>query len=54
MQLEPLELHVVDALGQQDVPEYFQQPAKATTEDVCYEGPASAGMDPSSLRSRKS
>ena len=31
MQLEPLELHVVDALGQQDVPDYFQQPAKATT-----------------------
>ena len=25
MQLEPLELHVVDALGQQDVPDYFQQ-----------------------------
>ena len=24
MQFEPLELHVVDALGQQDVPEYFQ------------------------------
>ena len=34
MQFEPLELHVVDALGQQDVPDYFQQPAKATTEDV--------------------
>ena len=31
MQFEPLELHVVDALGQQD---YFQQPAKAITEDV--------------------
>ena len=29
MQLEPLELHVVDALGQQEVPDYFQQPAKA-------------------------
>ena len=28
MQFEPLELHVVDALGQQDVPDYFQQPAK--------------------------
>ena len=34
MQFEPLELHVVDALGQEDVPEYFQQPAKAITEDV--------------------
>ena len=34
MQFEPLELHVVDALGQQEVPDYFQQPAKATTEDV--------------------
>ena len=34
MQFEPLELHIVDALGQQDVPEYFQQPAKAITEDV--------------------
>ena len=34
MQFEPLELHVVDALGQQDVPDYFQQPAKAITEDV--------------------
>ena len=33
MQLE-LELHVVDALGQQGVPDYFQQPAKAITEDV--------------------
>ena len=31
---EPLELHVVDALGQQEVPDYFQQPAKAITEDV--------------------
>ena len=29
MQLEPVELHVVDALGQQDVPECFQDPAKA-------------------------
>ena len=29
---EPLELHVVDALGQQDVPDYFRQPAIA--EDV--------------------
>ena len=28
------ELHVVDALGQQEVPDYFQQPAKAITEDV--------------------
>ena len=34
MRFEPLELHVVDALGQQEVPDYFQQPAKATTEDV--------------------
>ena len=34
MQFEPLELHVVDALGQQDVPEYIQQPAKAITEDA--------------------
>ena len=33
MQFEPLELHVVDALGQQDV-QCFQQPAKAITEDV--------------------
>ena len=32
MQFEPLELHVVDALCQQDVPECFQQPAKAITE----------------------
>ena len=34
MQFEPLELHVVDALGQQEVPGYFQQPAKTVTEDV--------------------
>ena len=34
MQFEPLELHVVDALGQQEVPDYFQQPTKAITEDV--------------------
>ena len=34
IQFEPLELHVVEALGQQDVPEYFQQLAKAITEDV--------------------
>ena len=34
MQFEPLELHVVDALEQQEVPDYFQQPAKAITEDV--------------------
>ena len=34
MQIEPLELHVVDALGQQEVHDYFQQPAKAITEDV--------------------
>ena len=31
---EPLELHVIDALGQQEVPDYFQQPAKAIIEDV--------------------
>ena len=34
MRFEPLELHVIDALGQQEVPDYFQQPAKAITEDV--------------------
>ena len=34
MQFEPLELHVVDALGQQEVPDYFQQPTKAITEEV--------------------
>ena len=34
MQFEPVELHVVDAFGQQRVPEYFQQPARAITEDV--------------------
>ena len=34
MQFEPLDLHVVDALGQQEVPDYFQQPAKAITKDV--------------------
>ena len=34
MQFEPLELHVVEALGQQEVTEYFQQPAEAITEDV--------------------
>ena len=34
MRFEPLELHGVDALGQQEVPDYFQQPAKAITEDV--------------------
>ena len=34
VQFEPLELHVIDALGQQEVPDYFQQPAKAITEDV--------------------
>ena len=34
MQFEPLELHVIDALGQQEVPDYFQRPAKAITEDV--------------------
>ena len=35
LQFEPVELHVVDALGQQDVREYFEHPAKAITEDVC-------------------
>ena len=25
---------MIDALGQQEVPDYFQQPAKAITEDV--------------------
>ena len=34
MRFKPLELHVVDALGQQEVPDYFQQPAKAITEDA--------------------
>ena len=34
MCFEPSELHVLDALGQQEVPDYFQQPAKAITEDV--------------------
>ena len=34
LQFEPVELHVVDALGQQDVPEYFQPLAKAVSEDV--------------------
>ena len=34
MRFEPLELHVVDALGEQEVPDYFQQHAKAITEDV--------------------
>ena len=34
MRFEPLKLHVVDALGQQEVPDYFQKPAKAITEDV--------------------
>ena len=34
MQFESLELHVVDALGQQEVPDYFQQPARAITEDI--------------------
>ena len=33
-QFEALELRVVDALGQQDVPEHFQQPAKAIPENV--------------------
>ena len=35
MQFEPVELHVIDALGQQEVPEYFQQPVKTITEEVC-------------------
>ena len=44
MQFEPLELHVVDSLGQQDVPDYFQQPAKAITEDVSVmRGPQAQG-----------
>ena len=34
MRFGPLELHVVDSLGQQEVPDYFQQPGKAITEDV--------------------
>ena len=34
MRFEPLELHAVDALGQQEVPDYFKQPAKAITEEV--------------------
>ena len=35
MQFEPLKLHVVEALGQQDVPEHFQPTTcKAITEDV--------------------
>ena len=34
LQAQCAELHVVNALGQQDVPEYVQQPAKAITEDV--------------------
>ena len=34
MQFETLELHVVDPLEQQEVPDHFQQPAKAITEDV--------------------
>ena len=41
LQLEPADLHVTDALGQQDVPEYFQQPAKTITEEICVmRGPA--------------
>ena len=34
LQFKAVELHVMDALGQQDVPEYFQQPAKAIMENV--------------------
>ena len=49
MQFEPLELHVVDALGQQDVPDYFQQPAEAITDDVSDERPTGPGMDTSCL-----
>ena len=46
MQFEPLELHVVDALGQQEVPDYFQQPAKAIAEDVSVmRGPYALDMD---------
>ena len=33
-QFEPIELHVADASGQQDVPENFQQPAKTITEEA--------------------
>ena len=51
MQFEPLQLHVVDALGQQDVPEYFQQPAKAITEDESVmKGPQAQEMNPGNLR----
>ena len=45
LQIEPVELHVVDALGQPDVPEYFQQLAKAITEDVnVMQGPQAERM----------
>ena len=55
MQFEPLQLYVIDALGQQEVPDYFQQPAKAITEDVSvmkgphaqeYDRPPSPSSDP--------
>ena len=50
MQFEPLELRVVEALGQQDVPEYFQQPSKAIAEDVSVmRGPQAPRVDSSSL-----
>ena len=32
--LRSVELHATDALGQQDVPDYFQQSAKAIAKDV--------------------
>ena len=48
MHFEPVELHVIDALGQQDVPEYFQQPAKAISPKCqCYERSAGSGLDSS-------
>ena len=51
MQFEPLELQFVDALGQQDVPDYFQQPAKAITRGCeCNARLAGPGMDTGSLR----
>ena len=42
MQFEPLELHVIDALGQQEVPDYFQQPAKGCE---CHERAIRPRMD---------
>ena len=49
MQFESLELHVVEALGQQDVPEYFHQPAKAITEDVSVMKGAGMSLQPFSM-----